>query len=134
MLYAFLSHFPLAQVLVPVFLIATFLSFVTAADSNTSAMGGLSSSGISPESPEPSVMIKVVWGVMIGLIAWIMISFAHIDGIRMLSNLGGLPALFLCSGAMICVIMVAINPSKYDTFSAGYDNAGTPLKKDQGNT
>ncbi len=133
-LYAFLSHFPLAQVLVPVFLIATFLSFVTAADSNTSAMGGLSSTGISPESPEPSVMIKVVWGAMIGLIAWIMISFAHIDGIRMLSNLGGLPALFLCSGAMVCVIMVAINPGKYDTFGAGYDDAGKPLKKDQRNT
>ncbi|MDA0991311.1 MAG: BCCT family transporter, partial [Verrucomicrobia bacterium] len=77
--------------------------------------------------PEPGSMIKIVWGVMIGLIAWIMISFAHIDGIRMLSNLGGLPALFLCSGAMICVIMVALNPKKYDSFKDGYDDAGRPV-------
>jgi choline-glycine betaine transporter len=128
-LYAFLSHFPLVQLLIPVFLLATFLSFVTAADSNTSAMGGLSSTGISPGSPEPSRLIKIVWGVMIGLIAWVMISFAHIDGIRMLSTLGGLPALFLCLGATICIIMVAFDPRKYDTFKTGYDDSGKPLAK-----
>jgi glycine betaine transporter len=128
-LYAFLSYFPLVEFLIPVFLLATFLSFVTAADSNTSAMGGLSSTGISPGSPEPSRLIKIVWGVMIGLIAWVMISFAHIDGIRMLSTLGGLPALFLCLGATICIIMVAFDPKKYDTFKTGYDDSGKPLIK-----
>jgi len=128
-LYAFLSYFPLVKFLIPAFLLATFLSFVTAADSNTSAMGGLSSTGISPGSPEPSRLIKIVWGVMIGLIAWVMISFAHIDGIRMLSTLGGLPALFLCIGATICIIMVAFDPKKYDTFKTGYDDSGKPLIK-----
>jgi choline-glycine betaine transporter len=126
-LFTFLEHFPLAAVLIPTFLITAFFSFVTAADSNTSAMSGLSSTGISPESPEPSMPIKIVWGVLIGMVAWVMITFAHLDGIRMLSNLGGLPALFLCIGSTVCVILVAINPMRYDTFKSGYDHAGKPL-------
>ena len=117
------------------FVVTAFLSFVTAADSNTSAMGGLSSTGISPESPEPGILIKIVWGTTIGLLAWIMITFTRtegvkddgLNGIRMLSNLGGLPALFLCIGATICAIMVAWNPKKYDTFKNGYDEKGRPI-------
>ncbi|MBL7218756.1 MAG: BCCT family transporter [Phycisphaerae bacterium] len=130
-LYALLSHFPLPWLLVPAFLITAFLSFVTAADSNTSAMGGLSSTGISPDSPEPGILIKIVWGALIGMIAWVMICFAHLDGIRMLSNLGGLPALFLCIGATICVIVVAWNPKKYDAFKNGYDEKGRPTTEKQ---
>jgi len=78
-----------------VFLFTAFLSYVTAADSNTEAMGGISSTGISPTSPTPPVLIKVVWGVTIGTVAFLMVKLAGIDGIKMLSNLGGLPALFL---------------------------------------
>jgi len=70
-MYTFWEQLPLAQVLIPVFLVTSFLSFVTAADSITSAMSGLSSTGISPESPEPSMTIKLTWGVTIGLVAWL---------------------------------------------------------------
>lgn len=44
-------------------------------------------------------MLKFVWGISIGVIAWVMVSFASIDGIKMMSNLGGLPAMFI----IICV-------------------------------
>ena len=133
-LYAFMEHLPLAWIMIPVLLITAFLSFVTAADSNTSAMSGISSTGISPESPEPSMGIKIIWGAMIGLLAWIMITFARLDGIRMLSNLGGLPAMFLCIGATVCVIMVALNPRKYDTFKHGYDEDGRPIVRKKNRT
>ena len=77
-------------------LTAAFLSYVTAADSNTTAMSGISSQA-NDENDEPYIWIKVVWGVLIGAIAWVMISFSEsgLDGIKMLSNLGGLPAFFL---------------------------------------
>lgn len=63
-------------------------------------MSGISSTGISPGSSEPSVVIKIVWGIIIGFIAWTMIEFSGegktqgINGIKMLSNLGGFPVLF----------------------------------------
>jgi len=54
-------------------------------------------------------MIKVVWGVTIGFIAWVMTSFAGIDGIKMMSNLGGLPALFIVLACNISLIYCVIN-------------------------
>lgn len=126
-LYAFMEQLPVPLIMVPILLITAFLSFVTAADSNTSAMSGISSTGISPENPEASMGIKIIWGAIIGLLAWIMITFARIDGIRMLSNLGGLPALFLCLAVAVCLIKVALNPKKYDTFKNGYDDRGRPI-------
>lgn len=128
-LYAFLEHFPAARIIIPTFLLTAFLSYVTASDSNTSAMSGLCSTGISPDSPESSMIIKITWGVMIGLVGWVMVSFARLDGLRMLNSLGGLPALFLCIGVTLCVIMVAINPRKYDAFKEGYDERGRPKRK-----
>lgn len=128
-LYAFMEHFPLVRLLIPTFLFIAFLSFVTCADSTTSAMSGLSSTGISPENPESSMAVKIAWGVTVGLVGWMMISFAHLDGIRMLASLGGLPAMLLFLVVMVCLIKVALNPKKYDAFKEGYDAAGRPIKR-----
>ena len=94
-IYNIFDHLPLSQLVSVVFLVTAFLSYVTAADSNTEAMGGISSTGISPSAPSPSAFIKVIWGLTIGTVAYVMVRMAGIDGIRMLSNLGGLPSLFL---------------------------------------
>jgi choline-glycine betaine transporter len=39
----------------------------------------------------------MVWGILIGSISLTMVLFSGIDGIKILSNLGGLPSLFLIS-------------------------------------
>ncbi|MFC5604765.1 BCCT family transporter [Sporosarcina koreensis] len=113
-LYAILAEVPLSAIVIPFYLFIVFISFVTAADSNISAMGGISSTGITPDSPEPSIAIKVIWGISIAVIAWMMISFAEIDGIKMLSNLGGLPAMILCLLIAVSLLKVAYNPKRYD--------------------
>lgn len=92
LIYLFFEALPMAPVVTAIFLFAVFLSYTTAADSNTEAMGGISSTGISPESPSPPIFIKITWGTLIGATAYIAINFAGIDGIKMLSNLGGFPA------------------------------------------
>ena len=51
--YGVFERLPLSGLMSTLFLGITFLSFVTASDSNTSAMSGLSAQGISPDSPEP---------------------------------------------------------------------------------
>ncbi len=130
-LFAFLERLPLAGLLVPILLITSFLSFVTTADATTDAMGNISSVGISPENPESSMPIKIAWGLVVGLLSWIMLTFGRLDGIRMLSKLGGLPALLLCLGVSICAIRVMLNPARFDTFKAGYDSAGRPLGRER---
>ena len=89
--------FPFATVLIVFYMCSAFVCFVTSSDSNVSAMAGISSTGISPDNPEGSPWLKVVWGVVVGSVAWIMISFAEggTDGVKILSNLGGFPAAIL---------------------------------------
>ena len=95
-MYAILDKLPFTLWVIPLFLIAVFLSFVTAADSNTEAMSALSQSNdlhdINTKTP---TFIKILWGLAIGAVSFTMISFSGIEGIKQLSNLGGLPILLL---------------------------------------
>ncbi len=93
-------------------LIIVFISYVTSADSNTSAMSGLSSDGVNPEKPEAPISIKLLWGSLIAIMSWVMISYAGIEGIRILSVIGGFPILFFCIlfvGILIRIIIKSIS-------------------------
>ena len=94
--YEVFRQFPKATVLIVFYMFSAFVCFVTSSDSNMSAMASISSTGISPENPEGNKWLKVIWGVTVGTVAWIMISFTGgVAGVKMLSNLGGFPAAFL---------------------------------------
>lgn len=94
-IFAILDVLPFGKVISIVFVLIMFVSFVTAADSNTSAMSGISTKGISPDTPEAPFLIKMIWGIIIGAISFVMVTTAGTDGIKMISVLGGFPALFL---------------------------------------
>ncbi len=113
-LYAVLAELPLAQMVSLFTLIIVFISYVTAADSNTSAMSSISSIGINPDNPEAPLTVKIIWGCFIGLIAWIMITTAGVDGIRLLNVLGGFPALFLIIGVMLGLLKLMLNGTMND--------------------
>ena len=57
-IYALFQKLPFAPIVSGFFLLIAFLSYVTAADSNTTAMGGISARDISLENPEPPLLIK----------------------------------------------------------------------------
>lgn len=107
-IYHVLEALPMATWVIPCFLLAVFVSYVTAADSNTDAMSGLSSKGVTPDNPNPPNGVKYLWGILIGMVAWIMIANSGVDGIRMLSNLGGLPALLLLVGTVMAMVWLLI--------------------------
>lgn len=112
--YALFEHLPLTMVLVVFYICSTFICFVTSADSNTTAMAAISSSGITPESSEGGIWVKVAWGVTVGMVAWVMICFADIDGIKIISTLGGFPAAILLVFVIGSLIKVVSNPKKYN--------------------
>ena len=126
--YAFLDKYPLAAFTIPVFIFCMFLSYVTGSDAYTTTLGGMSTTGISPKSPEPSAKIKIFWGLIIGVVSWVMISSSGVDGVKMLSNLGGGPALILDLLICLAIVKVAINPKKYDVYKNDYTEDGTPIK------
>ncbi len=112
--YAVLSVLPLAKIIIPFFLFITFISFVTAADSTTNAMAALTSSGITKDEEEAPIWMKVLWGVGLGVIALVMLGLAGIDGIKMLSNLGGAPATLFEILAFASILVLAGKTKQYN--------------------
>lgn len=97
-IYTLFDNLPLASFMTLALIGITFISFVTAADSNTDAMSRLctkSDDHSQKETTNTSIKMKLVWGTTIGIIAWVMVSFASVDGIKMMTSLGGLPALLI---------------------------------------
>ena len=101
--YAFFSQLPLGNILIIVFLIVICTSFVTMADSMTYVAAVMSTSGFHHEE-EPPQFLKLTWGIIMGVLAWVMISFAGLDGARMLATISAFPILFL----MILLLFAAI--------------------------
>jgi choline-glycine betaine transporter len=129
--YEFLENYPIALITIPIFIFCMFLSYVTGSDAYTTTLGGMSTTGISPADPEPSMWMKIFWGCIIGLVTWIILTVAGVDGVKMLSNLGGAPSLILV--LLICwsLIKVARNPVKYDTRKQDYTEDGIPIRSIQ---
>ncbi len=94
-------------------LVIVFISYVTAADSNTTAMSAICTKGITPEAPEAPVYLKLLCGLTIALIAWVMITYAGLDGIRILSVLGGFPILFLCMWVVVSMLLLSFKKSTH---------------------
>lgn len=95
------------------FILAMFISFVTAADSSTDALASISMKKAGKDVFNTDVNLKVIWGTLMASLAWVMITFAGVDGVRMLSVIGGLPALFLISLATYSLVLLLINPKKH---------------------
>ncbi|MGM0509438.1 MAG: BCCT family transporter, partial [Fusobacteriota bacterium] len=112
--YAVLGGLPLSGIIIFLYLIAVMISFITATDSTTNAMSSISTSGISVGDEEAPLLIKIIWGIIIGGIALIFITTLGIDGIKMMSYLGGFPALFLGLFSMASLILIMRNPEKFD--------------------
>lgn len=110
--YKLFEALPLSSLWSAAFVILSFICFVTAADSNTEAIAGICQKDnnhetIVQEERRPATLkLKIIWASLIGLTAWIMVTFSGVDGVRMLSNLGGLPALFIVLLMNIALILM----------------------------
>lgn len=94
-IYAIFEKLPWSLVVSTFFLFIVIISFVTAADSNTSALSSISSKNINQENAEGGILVKILWGLIIGFVSFIMISSSGIEGVKMLSTIGGFPILFI---------------------------------------
>ncbi len=124
--YSVFDNLSLSPV-IPLYLFIVFISFVTAADSNTNAISSLCTKGLNQANQEAPSSIKIIWGISIACITWILISFAGIDGIKAASNLGGFPNMFLMLIMVFGLLRISNNPRKYDVHKEDYDNSGKPL-------
>ncbi|RAI93783.1 BCCT family transporter [Algoriphagus yeomjeoni] len=101
------------KVFAQLFILGIFISYVTAADSSTDALASISMKKQTGDPFRSDTNLKVIWGVLIGFLSWVMITFSGIDGVRILSVIGGLPALFFLLLVSISLVLILISPKKY---------------------
>jgi choline-glycine betaine transporter len=95
------------------FILGIFLSYVTAADSSTEALASISMMRQKGDPFRSDTNLKITWGVLIGFLSWVMITYSGIDGVRILSVIGGLPALFFLLLVSVCLVLILVSPKKY---------------------
>ncbi len=109
--YALFNAFPLSHLITYLFISLTFISFATAMDSNTHSIASICMRNMRPGEKRPRAerWVKIFWGALVGAVAFIMTSTTGIEGVRMLSNLGGLPGLFIliAMGSVIVAMRVS---------------------------
>lgn len=90
--FAFFSTLPLGKLIVPIFTLAIFLSFVTMAESMTTSMAAISmKGGLSVNEDEPNTLLKIIWGVFVGLLAYLLLGLMGVDVIKYTYMVFGFP-------------------------------------------
>lgn len=113
-MYGLFDALSFAKITIPFVVILLFLSYVTAADSNISAMASLSENNFDSSNGESSVILKIIWGLVLGSLTYIMLATKGLDGIKILSVLGGFPALFIVIGAAITLLRILLKKVKLE--------------------
>jgi len=95
-LYKVLDYLPLSLFMAGLIVLVSFISYVTAADSNMDVIANLCSAENTEtdmdtlDKPGRLIGLKLIWATAVGAAATIMTVLSGVDGIKMLSNLGGL--------------------------------------------
>lgn len=98
--FALLERLPLPLMTTLATITAAFLFIVTSVVSAAFVLGTFSSGG----DPDPSPRIRLIWGVLLGLLGAAMILSGSIDAIKKLIAIAALPFVFVCVLLCICLV------------------------------
>lgn len=111
-LYEVLNFLPFPLLLAGIITMISFISYVTAADSNMDVIANICTVEDNTDEAGRFLGLKLVWALAVGFAAYIMTSASGVDGIRILSNLGGLPALFIILTFNVVLILLGTTQLK----------------------
>jgi len=100
--FQLLATLPLSSVSVTVSIIATFLFLVTGISSASFVLAMFSSNG----DQNPGVRIKLVWGVILGVLGFVMTLSNNMDSVRKIIALSASPFVFIILLLMVCLFKV----------------------------
>lgn len=127
--YAVFEHLPLTLPIIIIFLLVAAVSVITASDSATDAMAGLvlgeeDDKVFHMETDKKKNMIKsvmkIAFGCVIGITAYIVVTYSDISGIKMISTIGAFPALWIEILVIIGTLKIAFHPERYDVHKEDY--------------
>ena len=97
--FQLLGTLPLSFLTVTVTIVAAFLFIVTSVVSAAFVLSMFSTKG----DPDPSVKIKLVWGVILGALGLVMILSNSVDAVRQIIALSASPFVFIVLLLMVCL-------------------------------
>ncbi len=103
--FMFFNQLPAAMLIKIIFLVLIAVSFITLANGMTTTVSTLSCRLPRNYTGEPPAAMKIMWGLILGLMGLITVSFAEgINGVKMLSVVVGYPTMLLAAGAIVSII------------------------------
>ncbi|MCG8532986.1 MAG: BCCT family transporter [Desulfovibrionales bacterium] len=103
MVYLLLSQFPFSKILMGLFVITIVFSFATMTDSLVATLAIISTKGVRV-SEEPPKHLKILWGVLVGLVAYILCISGGIEPVRGLISLAGFPMMLITFAMCISLV------------------------------
>ena len=82
-------------------------------------MASISGRQASNDNPEGGLTVKVLWGMAVGIVAWVMIAFASdkgtasVEGIKTISVIGGFPVSILFILVLVSLMRMMIQHKKF---------------------
>lgn len=98
--FALLDRLPLTTLTTIATIVAAFLFIVTSVVSAAFVLGAFSMNG----DPNPKARIKLIWGLLLGVLGAAMILSGSIDAVKKLIALGALPFVFIIILLQVCLI------------------------------
>ena len=98
------DQLPLSKLTTLIIVLAAFLFIVTSVVSAAFVLGMFSSAG----DPDPSVRIKLVWGMILAALGLVMILSNSIEAVRSLISLGAMPFLFISHLLLVSLVRALI--------------------------
>ncbi|MEM9048429.1 MAG: BCCT family transporter [Pseudomonadota bacterium] len=98
--FVLLDKLPLGLLTTLLTIVAAFLFIVTSVVSAAFVLGSFTLGG----TPDPSVRIKLVWGVLLGFLGYAMILSGSIDAIKKVIALGAMPFVFITVLLLVCLV------------------------------
>jgi len=95
-----LDRLPLTLITTAATIVAAFLFIVTSVVSAAFVLGTFSTGG----DPDPSPRIRLIWGILLGILGAAMILSGSIDAVKKLIALGALPFVFITVLLMVCLV------------------------------
>ncbi|MFO8191397.1 MAG: BCCT family transporter [Bacillota bacterium] len=98
--FALLSGFPASTLLIVVAMFSVAIFFITSSDSGTYVNGMLTSGG----DPNPPLKLRIIWGVLEGFIAAILLFTGGLGALQTSSIIGGFPFMIVMFLMLYCLM------------------------------
>ena len=112
---------PFATILKPIILLLIVVSFVTMADSTTSTVALMSIQNNAGVTEAPT-LLKIMWGLIMGLAALVFTLTGSIDGIKIIKTIAGFPILIVGVVMMVMFLVYIVKNGRSKTVKEMMNN------------